>query len=82
MNEFENGVLNVSEGGKVEFIGLTTITIPTERYAELIATEERLRLLKNAILNVSYNPQVEDIKDIFDIKEPVMPDMKGAETNE
>ncbi len=55
-----------------------TIVITKERFTELIASEERLRLLEKAILNVSYNLPIEAIKEIFDIKEPVIPDMKGV----
>ena len=50
-----------------------TVTIPAAAYVKLIATEERLRLLEKAIRNVSYNPQIEDIKQVFDI---------GVETDE
>ena len=50
-----------------------TVTIPAAAYVKLIATEERLKLLEKAIMSLSYNPQVEDIKKIFDI---------GVETDE
>lgn len=59
-----------------------TITIEIARYEELAAKEARLKLLEKAILSLPYSAQVENIKDIFDIRNPVKPNLEGVITNE
>lgn len=59
-----------------------TIAIEITRYEELAAKEARLKLLENAVLSLPYSAQVESIKDIFDIRNPVKPIFEGVESNE
>ena len=41
------------------------ITIPQKRYDELVAKEERLRLLEESLRNKEKYSSVEDVKEIF-----------------
>lgn len=44
-------------------------TIPLDRYGELIATEQKFKMLKAAISLLPYSREREDIKYIFEIRE-------------
>ena len=50
-------------------LSIITIEIAVDRYEELIAKEERLKLLEKAVINLPYSSQTQSVKDIFNIKE-------------
>lgn len=50
-------------------LSIITIEISVDRYEELIAKEQRLKLLEKAVANLPYSSQAQSVKDIFDIKE-------------
>ena len=46
-----------------------TVDVPLKRYEELIQAEQKLSMLENAILKKESYSNIDDIKEIFDIKE-------------
>lgn len=53
------------------FKGTTMFDVTESRYNELIAKEERLRLLENAITQKGDYDSISDIKTIFNLKKEV-----------
>ena len=54
----------------VELLPTATVTVEQARYEDLLAKEERLRLLEQSILQHNgYLSDIERIKKLFDIKE-------------
>lgn len=69
MKKFNNEPLIPIPNGKVEIIELPAIEVEIQRYNELIAKEERLLIMENALAGMSGFSDIEPIKKIFNIKE-------------
>lgn len=47
------------------------VTVSTERYEELVKSEERLKLFLKAIANIKYTSDIDDVLSLFGIERKV-----------
>lgn len=65
-------------GAKCVVADTDIIEIDRERYEELIAKEERLRMLEEAITNKDNYDNIKDIKTIFNLEKEVTENEKSV----
>lgn len=63
------GAIITPSDARVEIIPIPAVEISMERYSELIAKEERLKLLENAVKTQSDFACLAEIKKIFGLEE-------------
>lgn len=69
MKPYNTNPMIIPTSGEVEIIKLPIVELKQPRYDELLAKEERLRILETAIAGMSGYGDIDTLKKIFGIKE-------------